>query len=292
MKKVLPVTYYLDYSFYPERVRKSYLREAAVNGMKHVVLNERMVGQIMRDPAFAEVLQQEVAGAGLSFLDSHAPFGPAIDMNSPFEDEHRLLVLRHKLHLNIARLMDVDTMTIHVGNDYRFPEFPLEKHVERIFRMLDAILPEAEACKVTVCIENIWLQTNTPEMLIRFKEKFPSEYLGFCFDSGHANIMNNGRHHSGSRAHDGWQAMGKAMPDWDDRILEKMLPYIVTCHLHDNMGAQDEHNLPGRGNVDWDHISKVLPSAPNIKLLQSEVIPLRNSVALKELSEKFNLIFG
>jgi sugar phosphate isomerase/epimerase len=292
MKKNLPITYYLDFSNYAEPVRRSFLHEVACCGIKHLVLNDRIIAQIMRNPGWAKVMQKELADEGLSFVDAHAPFGWTFDMNTAFVDERPVTMLRHQMHLHIARLMNVDSITIHIGNDYRYPEVPLQTHLDRIEEMLDNLLPVAEECKVCLCIENIWLRNTTPEMLWYFKDKFPTEYLGFCYDAGHANIMNNGRLHPASRAHDGWQAMGKAMPDWDDKILEKMLPYIVTCHLHDNFGAQDEHNLPGRGNVDWEHISKVLPSAPNIKLLQSEVIAQRNSIAIKELSEKFDLIFG
>ena len=292
MKKNLPLTFYFDYSRFPEKVRRSYLHEAAVNGVRHIILNEQMVEQILYDPHWSKILCDEVAAEGITFVDSHAPYGPELDMNSPLEDEHEILVLRHKLHLNIARMMGVDTMTIHTGNDYRFPHIPFEKHVERIYRMLDKLVPAAEECKVVLCIENIWLQTNTPEMLLQFKSRFDSEYLGFCYDAGHANIMNNGRYHTTSRAHEGWQAMGAAEPKWDDAILEKMLPYIVNCHLHDNNGAQDQHNLPGRGNVDWDHVSKLLLTAPRLRSLQSEVVPLRNSIATKDLVAKFQELFG
>lgn len=292
MKKSLPITYYLDFSTMAEKVRRSYLHEAASCGIKHLVLNDRIIAQIMRDPAWAQVMKKELADEGLSFLDAHAPFGWTFDMNTAYVDERPTTMLRHQLHLHIARLMDVDTITIHIGNDYRFPEVPLQTHLDRICEMLDNLLPVAEECKVCLCIENIWLRNSTPEMLWFFKDKFPSEYLGFCYDAGHANIMNNGRYHATSRAHTGWAAVGVDTPEWDDKILEKMLPNVVTCHLHDNYGDEDQHDLPGNGNVNWAKERELLYKAPKLRQLQSEVIITRNDLSIKAVADKFNEIFG
>ena len=292
MKKSLPITYYLDFSNYSEPVRRSFLREAACCGIKHLVLTDRIIAQIMRDPAWAQVMQKEVAAEGLSFMDAHAPFGWTFDMNTAFVDERPVTMLRHQMHLHIARLMNVDSITIHIGNDYRFPEVPLQTHLDRIEEMLDNLLPVAEECKVCLCIENIWLRNSTPEMLWYFKDKFPTEYLGFCYDAGHANIMNNGRLHADGRAQQGWKAVGVDTPQWDDQILEKMLPQVVTCHLHDNYGDEDQHDLPGNGNVDWNHVRELLYKAPRLKQLQSEVLINRNSLAIKDLADKFNELFG
>ena len=292
MKKSLPITYYLDFSNYSEPVRRSFLHEAACCGIKHLVLTDRIIAQIMRDPAWAQVMQKEVAAEGLSFMDAHAPFGWTFDMNTAFVDERPVTMLRHQMHLHIARLMNVDSITIHIGNDYRFPEVPLQTHLDRIEEMLDNLLPVAEECKVCLCIENIWLRNSTPEMLWYFKDKFPTEYLGFCYDAGHANIMNNGRHHADGRAQQGWKAVGVDTPQWDDQILEKMLPQVVTCHLHDNYGDEDQHDLPGNGNVDWNHVRELLYKAPRLKQLQSEVLINRNSLAIKDLADKFNELFG
>ena len=34
--------------------------------------------------------------------------------------------------------------------------------------------------------------------------------------------------------------------------------HLITLHLHDNRGEQDEHLLPGRGNIAWDEVKKAL----------------------------------
>lgn len=290
--KNIPISFYLDYSHYEEPVRRSLLHEFAVNGGKYIVLNERMVSTVLHDPEMMTIFQNELADEGLQFMDSHAPFGMNIDLNMPRTEELTALALRHKLHLHIAAMCNVKTMTVHVGNDARYSEVPLDKQIDNISRMLDILLPEAEACGVIICIENIWYRNNTPESLLKIKSGFDSDFLGFCYDSGHANIMNNGRLHANSRAHDGWRAVGEETPKWDDQILEKMLPHIVNCHLHDNDGAADQHDLPGNGCIDWQKTVDLLNQAPRLQVIQSEVISLRNRLAIKTVLDKFAQLFN
>ena len=59
-----------------------------------------------------------------------------------------------------------------------------------------------------------------------------------------------------------------------DRLyqLDEMLDQVVTAHLHDNMGINDEHLLPGEGRANWPHIVERLRRAPRLVSLQSEVM--------------------
>ena len=284
------LTFSLAITEVPDAARRSMLREFAANGGKHLVLTSYLISRILRDPAFAGVIKAELAEHGLDFVDSHAPFGPLLDLNSPEPVTPRLAY--HKLHLAIGEMMNVDTMTIHIGNDHIAPGDSTDVQIDRISALLDELLPEAEKRNIVITIENIWLPINTPENLWKIKNRFDTPYLGFCYDAGHANIMNNGRLHADGRAQQGWKAVGIDTPQWDDQILEKMLPQVVTCHLHDNYGDEDQHDLPGNGNVDWNHVRELLCKAPRLKQLQSEVLINRNSLAIKDLADKFNELFG
>ena len=103
--------------------------------------------------------------------------------------------------------------------------------------------------------------------------------------------MNNGRLYATGQGWDGWRAAGKE-PVWEDKALEKLLPHVVNCHLHDNNGWRDEHKLPGRGNVNWPHIIGLLESAPRLKVIQSEVLPVFSGTFIRELVEKFDELTG
>ena len=289
--KNIPITFYTPF-IEDEKTRRVLLSEFAANGAENIVLSSEYIDAIKLDPGKAKLFQQEMLDAGLKFVDGHAPFSPAVDMNS--SDNVELRILNHTLHLHIAALMGVKTITIHTGNDTNTPGVPVAQQLDNISFILDKLLPETEKLDVAIAIENIWAPVNTPENLWIVKNRFPTPYLGFCCDVGHANIMSkqHGPDKEISCARNYWRDSNAGEPAWDDDILEKMLPHIVNCHLHDNNGAQDQHNLPGRGNVNWDHVSKLLLTAPRLRSLQSEVVPQRNSIATKDLVAGFNKFFG
>ena len=276
----VPVTYIFIGN--DETALRTALPEFAANGVQNVVLSDLLVAAIMHKYSFAKVIQKYLDMTGTKFVDSHAPFGPEIDLNCPLAEERRKLVLRHKLALNIAADFGVDTMTIHIGNDHRFPETALDKQLDFVRAGLDELLPEAEKCGVTICIENIWSRINTPDRLLQLKSYFDTPYLGFCYDAGHANLMTNGKDYPEAAANKVWGTFGET-PDWNDPILEKMLPHIVNCHLHDNDGSSDQHKLCGKGSVDWKKVVSLLKTAPRLRNMQCESLSHINNFSIKEM---------
>lgn len=284
------LTFCLPVTGVPDAVRRSMLREFAVNGGKHLVLTSSIISRILCDPAFAGSIKADLAAHGLDFVDSHAPFGPLLDLNS--QDKLIPRAAYHKAHLAIGEMMNVDTMTIHIGNDHIAPGDSTDVQIDRISALLDELLPEAEKRNIVITIENIWLPINTPENLWKIKNRFDTPYLGFCYDAGHANLLNNGRLHAESTALDFWNQVNAGTPVWDDAILEKMLPEVVNCHIHDNDGSYDFHQLPGNGNVNWQHTANLLKKAPRLRSIQSEVGTTRHYISIKKLMETFEKIFN
>ena len=158
-----------------------------------------------------------------------------------------------------------DMLGAHSGGDRR----PLCPRIEKVRE------------HVIYCLENIFKPINTVSVILELLKKFDSPHLGVCFDSGHANIMEKGMAFSDSRPWGQWEGRGEI--EWEHDVLNKLLPHIVTCHLHDNNGSQDQHKLPGQGTVNWQEIMKVLPTVPNLKCMQSEVSLLRNPMPVATL---------
>ncbi len=285
----LPITYLHEFEWFDDRTRPYIFQEFAANGAKHIVLSDTLIRQILHNRKQKQLMLDELSALGMSFADAHAPFGPFLDLNCPVEEARPEMLARQKLTLQIIASMGVDTITIHTGNETAYPDYPLEVQFEAIKRSLDELLPLAEQLGITICIENIWFRINTPERLLAIKECFPTDALGFCYDAGHANLMDKGRNFPESNPFKAWQDI---TPTWDDRILEKMLPHVVNCHLHDNDGISDKHRNIGDGNIDWDHIVPLLKSAPRLKVIQSEVIPIKANASIKSICEKFTGLFG
>jgi len=281
-----PLTFLADFKAATDKMRPYIMQEFAANGAKHLVLSNSLILQIMSDWSLMKTLQNEMSANGLSFADAHSPYGSVLDMNCPDPDFRPQMILRHKMAIRIAAAMGVDTITIHPGSDRFFPEVPLEKHFDLMRDSLDQLLPEAEACKVILCIENSMSRAARPDAVIMLKSEYPTEYLGLCYDSGHANQLDNGRLTPGGTIWKFWQTVGVDEPEWDDRIIEKMLPEIVNCHLHDNDGSDDSHNIPGEGNADWQKIVRLLKQAPRLRVIQSEV-KMFPRYSIKTVCDKF-----
>ena len=283
----VPVTFVFAFTAVNETLRPYILHEFAANGAKHLVLSSSLMRALTADWNLAAALRREMAAEGLTFCDAHAPFRGLLDLNCPDADFRPQMILRHKTSIRMAASFGVDTITIHLGSNRPHPEIPLEKHYDRMRDGLDRILPEAEACGVTVCIENSCSQAACPAAVVRLKNEYRTDTLGLCYDSGHAHLLDAGRHDPGSCVWGYWRSVGVDEPEWDDRALEKMLPQVVSCHLHDNDGSADSHALPGQGTVNWKKIIPLLKhQAPRLKVIQCEV-NLPGACSIREVCAKF-----
>ena len=283
----VPVTFMVDFGSNDAKTRQFIMHEFAANGAENLVLSCWLIDEIMRDYKLAKQLQQEMDAEGLRFADAHAPFGSVLDLNCPDPDFRPQMLLRQKLAIRIAASFGIRTITIHPGSDRFFPEIPLEKHWDLMRDGLDRVLPEAESCGVTVCIENSMSRAACPAAVVMLKNEYPTDTLGLCYDSGHANQLVMGRYHPEAKVRQFWKTVGVDEPEWDDHILEKMLPQAVNCHLHDNDGSEDSHRLPGDGNVNWNEVIPALKKAPRLQVIQCEVKMAANHYSVKQVCRKF-----
>lgn len=279
-----PITFYYPLANFSEKTRPVIMREFASNGAKHLIVSDGLFRIIMQDGSLAKKISEEMKQEGLSFIDGHAPCGEFLDLNCPEESPRNEMITRHKLALNIAASLGLETLTIHCGLDFVRADVPLQLHIQRVKDALEELLNEAEKCKVIIAIENIWTPNCQPDVLLDIKKDFPSDYLGFCYDAGHANLIDENHVHCFNQTQNDWLKILKLdKVKWENRALEKMLPHVVTCHLHDNDGSSDQHRRIGSGNVNWQHIKSLLMQAPRLKCIQSEVHPDLANASIKDL---------
>jgi sugar phosphate isomerase/epimerase len=280
----VPVTFMANFRGKTSEERCKIMEEYAAAGVEHLVLTNSIIAMMLDDAGLVTVLPDEMRKFGLDFVDAHAPFQVMYDPIYPYPERRREMILRHKLHLNLCREVGVNTYTVHVGNDFPYPEVPPETNFKNICDALEQILPEAEDCGVTVCIENIWVRSNVSPVLLAIKKKFPTPFLGLCYDSGHANLMEKGWQYEENDVTPLWRRVGEE-PVWQKDVLSEMLPDIVNCHLHDNFGQHDQHLCPGDGNIDWNYVIKMLKSAPRLKCIQCESGKPSIDVLVKKFKE-------
>ena len=282
----VPVTFVISGDFSKAPSRRRTMQEFAAAGAKHLVLSTEFISEIMGNHKFAAELNAEMADAGLTFVDAHSPFGGVLDLNCPDLAFRSQMLTRHKLAMQISAEMGVKTITIHPGSDRFFPEIPLDKHLDLMRASIEKLLVEAEKCGIIICIENSMSRAACPKRVIQLKSEFASPYLGLCYDSGHAHQLDAARNFPDSAIHKFWKIVGEAEPEWDDQALERMLPEIVNCHLHDNDGSADAHLLPGKGTMDWKKVISLLKRAPKLQAIQCEVL-MRQDDTPAEICRKF-----
>ena len=291
MERTIPVTHYFAFGQATERMRPFIMAEFVANGATNLVLSEGFIREVMRVPGFAKSLKRDMALVGCKFVDSHAPFGVYEDLNVPSENLRRVMLDRQRLALEIAADFGVDSIAVHVGNpSEEFAGASLGLQHECILRSLEELLPTAERLGITIAMENIWYPTNTPEKLLDIIDHFKSENLGICYDTGHANLMARDRGLADSNPLQAWGKFGPV--PYDAGILEKLLPHVTTCHLHDNNGAYDLHMPPSTGDIDWPREIGLLKKAPKLKCFHNESKILNYSCSIAETCRLFDKLLA
>lgn len=95
-------------------------------------------------------------------------------------------------------------------------------------RCLDEFLPYCEQRGVRIALENIMTPLSATTVLCDLVDEYASDFLGLCLDTGHAHITGN---------------LAQAVAAAGDRM--------ITSHIADNRGTEDDHMVPYQGTVDW-----------------------------------------
>ncbi len=193
---------------------------------------------------------------GLQIDNIHTPF------NNPNDLWFDALGGEDYLNMLISCVDDcqqhsIPVAVVHITGFSKPPEIT---HIgmERIKRLVDF----AERKGVFLAFENL----NFLQHLDYVFEHIKSDYLGFCYDSGHENCFH---------------------PDAD--CLLRYGKRLYALHLDDNYGDADTHLLPYDGTVDWNNIREKLKHCKEVKYLTLEVDFNPNhekSQIYKELSAK------
>ena len=85
-----------------------------------------------------------------------------------------------------------------------------------------------------------------------------------------------------------WGEVVECYPD----ALGDLLPHIVTCHLHDNDGYSDAHQMPGEGRINWPEQIAKIRTAPRLVSMQSEVSVGKYAYSIRHLAETFKKILS
>lgn len=141
---------------------------------------------------------------------------------------------------------------------------------------MDSLAPLARELGVTICMENIYTNIGSHivegpccnvwkavERIDRMNEKYGAELLGFCFDTGHANLVGI---------------------DFEE-FITVLGNRLKVLHIHDNDGISDLHQIPftftrSRENIpstDWTGFVEGLRRIHFDGVLSFETAPVLSS---------------
>jgi sugar phosphate isomerase/epimerase len=219
------------------------------------------------------------------------PFGEHMDLACPDRGRRAKMIEEQKQALGYATDLGCKTATIHIGAfESAFLQTPNSDIRPFVVDSLEKLLPEAEKLGILLAIENSFERSNTPDEVLYYISQCDSPALGVCFDSGHANLMENFPGKEYSKYFGGVTIAWRDSMEYCNDALDKLLPHIVTCHLHDNNGYEDSHRMPFDGITDWDKLMKKLITAPRLQTMQTEVSMFRYGYSVKQLVNTFNKI--
>ena len=131
--------------------------------------------------------------------------------------------------LEVARRIPCDVLVVHLGTPTS-KNNPGDNNRASAARSAEEICRLARPLGIRVAFEVIPNRLSDATALVTMLESdLDARHAGICFDFGHAHLMG----------------------DVADAI-EAAAEHLITTHVHDNHGRDDEHLVPFRGSVDWD----------------------------------------
>ena len=162
---------------------------------------------------------------------------------------------------------------------------------EQTERFLESLMPMAKELRITVCIENLYTSVGNHivegpccnvkkavERIDRMNEKYGAEVLGFCFDTGHANLTGL---------------------DFKE-FLTTLGHRLKVLHIHDNDGISDLHQIPftfaktreNQSSTNWDGFLRGLKAIKFDKVLSFETAPVLTAFPEKMKPQVLAFIAG
>lgn len=220
----------------PVKERLKMIKEAGFDGVSIWWEDEKAF-----DREKKEEIPTLVRSTGLYLENIHLPYHLSNDLWSVDREVRERVLEVYRGWLYDASFFEVPIVVIHMSEGPTLPG-PLSTG----FSSLEELLDVAESLGLLLAVEN----TRCTEYLGDLFREMGGDHLGLCYDSSHDQL-------EGERG----------------EILEDFAPYILTTHLSDNGGEEDNHWLPGEGMVDWEKTMSSLKENQYKGYLSMEVFP-------------------
>ena len=184
--------------------------------------------------------------------------------------------------MEICRFLECKNIVIH---GFKLAKYLGSEELEwqETAKFIDSIAPMAKEYGIIICIENLYDGIGghivegpccdahkAAERIDRINDRYGAEVLGFCFDTGHANLV------------------GLDM----EQFITTLDHRLKVLHIHDNDGIGDLHQIPftftktreNQPSTDWDGFLRGLKTIEFDGVLSFETAPVLTAFpeAMKE----------
>lgn len=278
-------------------LQETILAEFAGNGAKYMVAGTYFMSYALEEGGRDYVARSLAVmdSLGMTYRGAHSFWGKEWDLNQLDASLHEKVLANQKRVIDIASEVNADVLVIHPGDSQFVSGNPSVSAMrEQTIRTLEKLLPYAEKHGIRIALENIIAPSDCAAEILDVLEYFHSPSLVCCYDTGHAHVMEDAAGKDPANVceyirHTLWHDHLCLEPQ---KVLERLSPYIVTAHVHDNNGYSDEHKLPGSGTIDWKDLSGRLERCPVLEFVQNEVNWINYRIPVCRMIRCFNDLFN
>ena len=229
--------------YHDRRLERDHLAQVAGYGFEAIELFATRSHFDYHDPAAIDRLALWLKETGVVLHSIHAPITDVFltkrDASTPASavfstaagthDKREAAVRETAAALEIAKRIPFEMVVLHLGTPAIMRNVD-DNHRASAIRSLEEVCELAAPLGVKVAAEVIPNRLSDPGSLTTLIEnELEPRQAGICLDFGHAHMMG----------------------DVADAV-ETVAEHIITTHVHDNHGREDEHLVPYLGSIDWD----------------------------------------
>jgi sugar phosphate isomerase/epimerase len=212
--------------------------------------------------------------AGITINQMHMPYPNYVPKAKQKVNDYLRNVVAPK-SMKICKFFECPYIVVH-GFKLAYYLGSEEAEWEKTQEFLELLAPMAREMGVTICIENLYDGISghvmegpccdarkAVERIDQMNDKYGAEVLGFCFDTGHANLVGL---------------------DFED-FITTLGHRLKVLHIHDNDGISDLHQIPftftktrdNTPSTDWEGFIRGLRAVKFDKVLSFETAPVLTS---------------
>lgn len=245
----------------------SYLTDSSFGFPEDHDFFQRSVGELK---SFFAPHKEAAEIAGIEIHQMYMPY-PVYISNIRDERSRSLIQTAASKSMEICAFFQCPYMVVH-GLDLAGISGEYAAAQEWISQFVETLVPMAKDLKITICIENGYTNIGNHSMeehchdvknavafIDHMNIKYGAEVLGFCFDTGQANL---------------------AGINFEDFIIQ-LGTRLKVLHIYDNDGIRNLHQIPFTSSVDcgnayptdWDGFVRSLRKIQFDKVLSFDIAP-------------------